>query len=409
MITAFAMTEGVNAAVLALTPFQRWQAARQLDSSFMTELWFILTGVVAIIILTVLLIVVSYNHAKKERKFADRLFVEYADRRGLSQRERQILLDIATKAKLKRNESIFTIATAFDRGATKIIEESLALERVETRKKLNAELSALRHKLGFQKRHPDSIGSTKSNKPSSRQIPIGKKLHITSHKIDYLSDIESTVIKNDDTELTVKLSMPLETNPSELWCARYYFGASVWEFDTSVISCHGGILVLNHSDNVRFINRRRFLRVPVNKPALIARFPFIRMLPTNISGDTLGPPEFVPAAVTELGGPGLRLEAPLELKVGDRVVLILKMSERKGQISTSNSKIIEDIGQVRHTKATENGFSIAVELTGLSDPDVNELIRDTNAASLKTDTRNHDVPVNTNSEQKVDIPEPIAV
>lgn len=403
------MTAGVNATVLALTPFERWQAARQLDSSFMTELWFILTGVVAIIILTILLIAVSYNRAKKERKLAERLFIEYADRRGLSQREHQILLDIATKAKLKRNESIFTMDNAFDRGVTKIKEESLSPHEVKTHKKLNAELSALRHKLGFQKRYPTSIDSTKSDKHSSRQIPTGKKLYLTSHKIGHLADVESTVIKNDDTELTVKLETSFEANPGELWCARYYFGASVWEFDTSVISCHGGILVLNHSEDIRFINRRRFLRVPVNEPALIARFPFTRTLPTNISGETWGPPEFVPAAVTELGGPGLRLEAPLELKVGDRVVLILKMSERKGSNSISHSKIIEDIGQVRHTKEIENGFSIAVELTGLSDTNVNELIRDTNAASLKA--RTQDVPLHTSSEQdqKSDIPEPAVV
>ena len=405
------MTAGVNAAVLALTPFERWQAARQLDGSFMTESWFILTGVVVIIVLTVLLIVVSYNRAKKEQKFTDRLFVQYADRRGLNQRERQILLDIAAKVKLKRNESIFTMANAFNSGATKLIEESLAHQGAETGKNLNAELSILRNKLGFQKRYPASIGSiTKPNKPSSRQIPAGKKLYITSHKIDYLADIESTVIKSDDTELTVKLTTSLDTNPGEFWCARYYFGASVWEFDTSVISCHGGILVLNHSDNVRFINRRRFLRVPVNKPAFIARFPFTRTLPTNVFGNTWGPLEFVPAAVTELGGPGLRLEAPMELKVGDRVVLILKMSERKDKSSISHSKIIEDIGQVRHTKAIDNGFSIAVELTGLSDTNVNELIRDTNAASLKADARGQDVPVSISSEEKKsDIPEPAVV
>ena len=51
------------------------------------------------------------------------------------------------------------------------------------------------------------------------------------------------------------------------------------------------------------------------------------------------------------------------------------------------SKVIEDMGEVRHTKAIKNGLSIAVELMGLSDSDVNELIRATNAASLQASAK----------------------
>jgi hypothetical protein len=193
---------------------------------------------------------------------------------------------------------------------------------------------------------------------------------------------------------------------------RYNFGASVWEFDAPVVSCHGGILVLAHTDDVRFINRRRFLRVPVKQPAFIARFPFARTLPlsddeisqqnqTHVSADTWGPPEFVPAEVTEMAGPGLRVEAPLEVKVGDRVVVILKLSESAGRIHQADqggispgpnteqrrviaaSRVVEDIGEVRHAEATQNGFSIAVELTGLNDSNVSEMVRATNTASMK--------------------------
>ena len=98
----------------------------------------------------------------------------------------------------------------------------------------------------------------------------------------------------------------------------------------------------------------------------------------------------MPASVTELAGPGLRIEAPLEVKVGERVLVILKLSEEDLQSNSQRSgktapeKIVENIGEVRHTKRIKNGFSIAVELTGLSDPNINELVRVTNAASLKT-------------------------
>jgi len=446
MITASVISAKVNSVVLALTPIERWQASRFNSNFFMAERWFILTGAAAIIILSALLIIVSYQRKAKERKISNMLFLEYADKRGLSQRERQILLDIATKTKLKRNESIFTMASAFDLGAAKIIEKARSMRGAETTKNLCAELSILCEKLGFPKQRPASVVSAiKSNKPSSRQITTGKKLHITRQRTGDFTNIESTVIENNDVELTVRLTTPVESKPGELWCVRYYFGASVWEFETSSVSCNDNILVLNHSDNVRFINRRRFLRVPVSKPAFIAQFPFAKTLPLNdinnnsrararqglknVSGNTWGPPEFVPAAVTELAGPGLRIEAPLKVKVGDRVVVILKINEegnqdsiphQKGTLPASNqiktgkktpAKIVEDIGEVRHTKAIQNGFSIAVELTGLSDTNINELIRETNAASLIAGAKTQDVPASSSSEnnKEAKVPEQLVV
>ncbi len=398
----------ISAVFLSLTPQERWDALRRFNTNFMTERWFIIAGVVAVIILTVLLFAVSLHRRVGELRVTNRLFVEYAEKRGLSERERQILLDIVSRAKLRRSEAIFTMGGAFDRGASKMVEEGFAGQRTaEESKQLKTELSFLREKLGFQKQPLSSVGSPrKSKKLSSRQIPIGKKLHITRRKTGNSADIEPTVIKNDDIELTVKLARPVESSRGELWRAHYYFGASVWEFDTSVVSCNGDILVLNHSDNVRFVNRRRFLRVPVNKPGFIARFPFARMTAEDnesretVSGGGLGLPEFVSAVVTELAGPGLRIEAPLDVKVGERVLVVFRLDEESGQdlISghvageSATAKIVEDIGEVRHTKVIRNGLSIAVELTGLSDTDVNELIRATNAASVRAGVGGRDIP-----------------
>ena len=429
MVTASVITTGLNAVFLALTPIERWHSARRLDSASTDQRWFILLGVIAIIILTVLLIASSYNNKVKERKAADNIFINYAKRMGLSRRERQILLDIAKITKLKRIESIFTMVTAFDRGAAELTKNVHARRGAKTSKNLSAQLSVLREKLGFEKNSSIQTGSAaNSNKPSSKHIPTGKQLHMTRRKTGNEPNIESTVIENNDAELTVKLEVSLESKPGELWSVRYYFGASVWEFETSSISCYGNILVLNHSDNIRFINRRRFLRVPVNKPAFIARFPFARILQpksdngrgtgkdsTNISGNSWGPPEFVPASVTELAGPGLRIEAPLEVNVGDRVLVILKLSEEQdnkpGSSRTdkiASEKIVEDIGEVRHTKRIKNGFSIAVELIGLSDPNISELIRATNAASLKTRAKTQGAHAfnNSNDNKKSEQPEP---
>ena len=422
MITASVISAGLNTIVLALTPVERWEAAGRFSTDFMTERWFTITSVVAITILAVLLFMVSLHRISQERKVTNQLFVKYAEKRGLSGRERQILSDIADSAGLKQSEAIFTMVSAFDRGAAKMVEKSLVQQGTEESNQLRAELSFLREKLGFQRQGRLSIGSpTKSKKLSSRQIPAGKKLHLTRRRTRDSGSIESIVIKNDDMELTVRLAILIKSTPGELWRARYYFGTSVWEFDTSVISCHDNILALNHGDNVRFINRRRFLRVPVRKPAFITPFPFVRTLAGNsdsvedISVSSWEPPEFVPAVVTELAGPGLRIEAPLEVKVGDRVLVMFKLDEEKDQDSIPESqhgkapvpRIVEDIGEVRHTKAIHNGLSIAVELIGLSDSDVNELIRATNTASLRTGAEGQDIPGLVNAEGSV--PEPAAV
>jgi len=440
MPTAHVMTAGFNIIVPALTPVERWKAAGRFGTS-MTEPWFILTGVAVIIVLAGLLLMISLRRIARERKVSGQLFFDYGEQRGLSGREQQILLEIARRAGLKRSHSIFTMVCAFDHGAGKMIEESLAQQGAEESQRLRTELSFLREKLGFQKQTSVSIGSsTKLKKPSSRQIPEGKKLYINRRKAPDLGDIESTIIKNDNMELTVRLTTSVESKLGEFWRAQYYFGTSVWEFDTSVVRCYGDILVLNHSDDMRFISRRRFLRIRVNKPAFIAPFPFTRMLQPNISskevpgakegaanasGNTWGPPEFIPATVTELGGPGLRIEAPLEVKAGDRVLVIVNLSEEEKQDlipqEKSNSppwileqdsrtippKIIEDIGEVRHIGAIEDGFSIAVELTGLSDSNVSELIRAANAASIRTNSNRQDIPSSVNTEENVS--EPAAV
>ena len=428
MVTASVITTGLNAVFLALTPIERWHAVRQLNSASTDQRLFILLSVAAVIILIVLLIAASYKHKVKEQNITNKIFINYAQRMGLSRPERQILLDIANKTKLKRSESIFTMVTAFDRGAAELTKDVLARRGAKATKNLSAQLFVLREKLGFEKNSSIQAGSAaNSNKSSSKQIPTGKQLHMTRLNTGNEANIESTVIENNDVELTVKLNVSLESKPGELWSVRYYYGASVWEFETSSISCYGNILVLNHSNNIRFINRRRFLRVPVQKPTFIARFPFARtLLPNinsdkepggdsaNISGNTWGPPEFVPASVTELAGPGLRIEAPLEVKVGDRVLVILKLSEvddkpgsnRTGKIAPQ--KIVENIGEVRHTKSIKNGFSIAVELIGLSDPNISELIRATNVASLKTRAKTKGAQTfnSSNDSKKSEQPEP---
>ena len=438
MITAHVITTALNAIILApflllqevwglaLTPKQRWRAAGDpFSTGFITERWFLLTLAAVGIILCVLLLVVHRNRIMQQRRIGSQLFAEYAEKSGLSRRERQLMLEIASKGRLKQPEAIFTMSSAFERGAAILLKERVARKQPARQiEQLRAELSFLRKKLGFPQRDHTSIG-LRLKRLSSRQIPIGKKIYMMRPTSSASDAVESTVIENNDVELVVKLIKPIKIVFGEVWLVHYYFGASVWEFDTFVASCNSDVLVLNHSDDLRFVNRRRFLRVPVNKPAFIAHFPFVRtpcparksmksfrMYRSSASApdSVWGPPEFVPAVVTELAGPGLCLEAPLELKVGDRVLVVFKLDEEENQNSGreneggprhfasqsesagETSKIVEDVAEVRHIKAVEDGFSIAVELIGLSDMDFSELICATNAASLRTRSESQNVP-----------------
>ncbi len=440
MITASIITTEVNAILAALTPTQRWDAVRQLDNGTTNVRWLIPLGLVIIIILILLFIIVSYYRRTEQRRISQKRFFEYADKLGLTHHERQILQDIAINAGLRRYVSIFSMIQAFDRGASKIIEDTLALHGTEASKHLSAVLSTLREKLGFEKSHATSVASTKqSGRLSSRQIPIGKQLYLTYTDADDLTNMESTVIKNDDVQLTARLAMPLHRNPGELCYVRYCFGGSVWEYDATVVSCQGDIVVLSHSNNIRFINRRRFLRVPVSKPAFVAHFPFVRTLPlgtnrgegegsdlTDVDKQKWKSLDFVPAVVTELAGPGLRIETPLQMKTNERVLIIFKLNEEsQSDSSTSHNEkslesnteqkdrktslqIVEDIAEIRHTEAIQNGFSTGLELTGLSDSDVNVMIRATNAASMKIKAQTHDGQASVTEDGQIP-PEPVLV
>lgn len=389
----------ISTNIVALSPLERWEAAARglNDGNLLTKTWFILAATAVLVFSIFLLWLVSRKQNKKQQEANSKhLFQELSERRGLSERESELLIQVAEKAGIEQKTAVFTIQEAFESGSSKLLEEAVAAEKEgESTEEIRSELFGLREKLGFQK---PATASTHSRKLSSRQIPAGRKVHLTRRKNRKSGEIESLVLENNDIELLVRATIPLRIVPGEKWRVRYYFGASVWEFDTTAIRSDSYNLYLNHSDNVRFINRRRFHRVPVSYPAYIAAFPFSmrftqrrkKRAKNAKSADTgWKPPEFVPATVTELAGPGLRIEAPLEVQRGDRILVTMKLDDQKepDQKGSNSIRIIEDIAEVKHSKALDKNYSIAVELTGLGDTDTNELIRATNQASLRAGAR----------------------
>lgn len=422
---------GLTRGLVALTPVERWQAAQRFSGSFVTERWFLIAVLVVMFTLGALLLVVSLYKTARELKTTENLFEEYAQKRGLGEHESKLLLVAATKAGLGQAEAIFTMSAAFDRGSDKMIEEHLKSQKsARQTRRLKKELAELRQKLGFRKRIA-SVATlpAQSRQISSRQIPVGKELHIATRGDEQADaeELKCTITRNTDNEFAVKPAAPLETQTGQSWTLKYDLGASLWEFEATVVSCADDTVVFNHSDNIRFISRRCFPRIPVQRRALIASFPFEKTVaaeegpdrnaeiadsrqnqPTQAPAEiSCRPPEFVDAVVTELGGPGLRIEALLNVKVGDRVLIVFHLGEKETAghaANTNNMKILQDVGVVRDVTEVGNArdrkgiHSIAVELVTLNESDLDELVRITNAAAVKAEHRTADAQESENTE-----------
>lgn len=406
MIVSDVLGNMIEAAMLALTPMERWSAARRLNEGplpYAPQYRFIVTAVATLVVLIALLWWISHRRKVQSQSLTRELFAEHAVRQGLSGRERQILLAIAMRSGLRKSHDIFTTVDAFDRGTAKLLAECVRTRTIEENERLKTEVTYLREKLGF--RSLRAAGGGLSRRPSSRDIPVGKIVEVTRRRRHANVPIRAEVVRNDDLELALQMAEPVETRAGDLWCARYAFGAYVWEFDTTAVLYSDRRLVLNHTDVVRFVNRRRFPRVAVTMPALVARFPFAkggtRAWETDADADDgrlstdigVEAPTFVRAVVTELAGPGLRIDVPAPIRPGERVLVVFRPTDVGAKAADADpvadeACIMEDVGQVRHSRVIGTGVSIAVELMGLNETEVDELVRITNAIASRLSVQN---------------------
>ena len=357
-----------------LTYEERYQAIRSLDpngGSIMTNRWFVLFGASVVFILTILLLALRRVNSGKDAASSQRRFNEFADRQGLAAEEREMLSDIAARAGIKRKDSVFTMATAFNRGASGLMCEYFAAGHdIAARKKLSSRVNLIKEKLGFKRKtYSFGVKGGRANTLTSRRMTDGRKVSLALSTKPGSARIEAVILENNELDFTVEPELPINCNPGEVWNVQYHFCAVTWEFDVLTVSCSENELVLSHSDNIRFINRRRFLRVSVDKPAMIAQFPM--MIKSNSS--FVEAPQFYPATVTEISGPGLRISTELNVSSGDRVLVVFELE---------NGKFIGDIGEVRGYRTSTNIGSVGIELLGLNEAGVDELVRVTNGMAI---------------------------
>jgi hypothetical protein len=408
--------------VLGLPAMERWSAMRRMETHSAPQQWFVLLGIATMLVLLVLLIAISYRrHQQAKEQKKPETFADNALRRGLVARERQILLAIAVRSGLRRTQDVFHEADAFARGAAQLLEEYAQTRTPQENDDLKAEVSRLQQKLGFQKSSAGRWGAVARRRPSSREIPVGKSIELTGRGEGEAVVIRAEVLRNDEIDLAVALPTPLESKAGDSWLARYYSGMAAWEFRTSTVSCDGKRLILSHSEQIHFVNRRRFPRVAVHAPALLAHFPLTQSdwgadEPASQGAEVHGAadidpmagyvPAFVESTVTEFAGPGLRIETPLQVQVDDRVVVVFRLAAGIDGAKT-RQHVVAAVGRVRHGRDIERGvgipdaidrvyegalkrdlravaaqpLSIAVELTGLGDEEIDELALITNELS----------------------------
>jgi hypothetical protein len=381
------------AALLALTPMERWSAASRGNSDFVSEYGTVLLAGLVLILLVLLLWQVSLRRSRENAAVREEMFSDRSMERGLSARERQILTAVTARSGLRRNYEIFESADAFYRGAEKLLGECAANRTPAEISALREEVRRLCEKLGFQSLEAKARGRA-SDGPSTRSIRVGKMLDLVRRQDPHGPHVQAEVIRNDDLELAVELYNSVATRPGEVWRVRYCLGMSIWEFDTSVVNCDQTRLVLSHSGAIRFVNRRRFPRAAVSAPALVARFPFA----SHIAASTVGAsnrnasmeiaPTFVSGVLTELAGPGAQIMAPLGVREGERILVVVQLAEKAGRDApnaTQGHVVVQHIGEVRHVRDAGGQSVIALELVGLTDAEIDELTRLKTANAVSDD------------------------
>jgi uncharacterized membrane protein len=346
----------------ALSPRERLMAVRDKDPWQVAVSWTVWVPVVVAMVAGVALIALYRWYLSRRR--AQQAFAEAADGRNLNQEERRVLAKIVSAARLGRLNAIYDDDVAFERGAIDLMASPPLRAMSEAQRgHVEGVIDALREKLGFTERVPDE------RRPAPAVLPRGVRITILRRNVPGLT--AAVVMEVGASRITVRPESPVQARPGEAWRLRHVTPGLQWEFDTAVVEARDGRVVLQRIGEPRCINLRRFLRVPTHTRAMIAPFPFVT------GAGEADTPKFVPGIVTEIAGRGLRVDSPLKTRVGDRVLVVFWPQP---------GKCVQSLSVVRRSTQANEGICVsAVEMIGLSDAEVGELVRETNQAARQAE------------------------
>lgn len=346
--------------LLAASPIERWTYARNFSARLMhsTAFWLIL-GVTFGAVVVIYIAGRLFGKRSPVRKVDP--FATHAARVDLNADEVKLLRLIAALAGLKRPEAVFVSEEAFDQGLRQLLAGPRVSQMAPPLRQRTCELlGLLRERLGFAK----SADAGDEAPASTRQIELGQAVTIMGRGRE--GDLGATVHRQITTGLVLALEEQAQAGVGDVWIVRYSDGQATWEFQSPVVAAEAAEVTLAHAEHLRFVNRRRFPRVPVNRPARLAVLTFQQ------DGKLDRAVQFVDAALTEIAGPGVVLRSPLSASFNQRVLVVMEI--RLGQV-------VQAVGKVRRVDEREGLTSLAIELVGLTSAEIANFSRWTTEAA----------------------------
>lgn len=359
------MATGYGMIVLASSAAERWAAARHAQDWYYGPLINWTVWVPAVVGITLTLAAISIYRTRAAHKAMLKAFGKAADRFELTPDERVVLEHVARLAKLKHFRNIFAMEVAFERGVS-LLSQSRAVEEMpeEAVRRMTTVIESLRTKLGMEFTPYD-------DNDAEQVVYLAQGDDVTFVHHGNASTVEATVTAVRERSVTLQFADEVPLRVGQACVIHRVRDGQQWEYNVSVTETGEGFVVVRLIGKPRKRNLRRFVRVPTRRSAYAAAFPFISL----DASDAV--PQFVSGALTEIGGPGLRLDVPLTAETGDRVLVVLEMGE---------GKTIQGTGVVRRVLASHDEIqTIAVEMVGLSEAEIGEMQKETNAAARHTD------------------------
>ena len=347
--------------LLATTPIDRYHGVRDtlagLEDAWLQPLLISLGATAAAVAAAVTII-----HLLRRRQWL-KLFSAQAATSGLNEQERRLLAVLAEQARLRDPSAIFTNPSVFDRGMEKLMLSARFLGLSNSMQAMSiAVLNSLREKMGLQRMVQEKVDPAQG----TITVPRGARLTVVSRGA--AAEFEATVSNSRPAQIMVEADAPVECSAGEGWLIRYTDGNALWEMDASVIRNDQGRILLSHSGQARFINRRRYPRIPTCKSARVALFPLVR---PDGGGEVI----FQPATLLEIAGPGLKLEADLDVRSGQRLLVVLELSA---------DSVVEGMGKVHRSYEADGRRVIILELVGLSADELSEMAHQTSLAEVES-------------------------
>jgi len=348
--------------LLALDPVERWAAARNIESYHWSVLdrpavWIPLLVVGGLGVATL----VVYRRHRLRRKVMT-AFGQAASQVDLAPGERTMLVRIAEAADPRPIHDAQALASVFEDGVRRVLANRATRQLTpQARRSVQDVIASVRIKLGFVSSEPSA--------PS--EALLDRDDRVTVARPGERADVEATVIGIGGVDVTVRLDAPFDLRVGGPAVLRKVRGGTQWEHNLAVTRIDDLVVRARLIGSPSRKNLRRFVRVPIRRPVYVARYGFIH----EDNQDSL--PQFVSGTLHEIAGPGLRLEADLDVDVGERVLVVLDLG-REGSLRA--------VGVVRRRVAGKDDgpADVAVELIPVTEEEVARLVKETNAAARRT-------------------------